>query len=380
MSNARLPSALALGLLWVLLCACPEQNVPEGPDAGAIDAAAPSPDGDGGCPGYTEDLTACAPAPTDYQPRQGVSGANGWPACISDDNAYHLVGSDTPSSASRSVSFDVMGVRLWNNSAEPTREDFLAARDEYSVAAGIASRVARRQDIHYAEVPGGDKFACQSAGVPEQYPERCAGPGRLKPIIDGAFEKGLARTEPRLQAARIEAALLWFFHLSLSSEVWTCSFNALGDCDSAMAYYSQMSERDAPQGLAKLVADLGPETHQRIFDAMLAVRCWRDADPALPMTNTGQYERAQAQLSKAALRGQALILRERIGRIGCLTGAAQAAQAEFVKVLGGLLDHDAGLLDAAKAAELKAYTASPTADPSAISAAQAAIDSIFACP
>ena len=51
-----------------------------------------------------------------------------------------------------------------------------------------------------------------------------------------------------------------------------------------------------------------------------------------------------------------------------------------MNVLGGLLDHAAGMLDAANAAKLKAYTDAPTSDAGAIAAAQAAIDALFACP
>jgi hypothetical protein len=351
------------------------------------DASQPPPE-DGGadalpCPRpFTEDVSACAPGSTDYQPRDGTPGANDWPACISDDDTYHLIGSTTPSSVARSQAFEAMAPKLWGNSSTPSPDDFLSARDDYSVAEGLASRVARRQDISYPEVPGGDKFACQSAGIPEQYPDRCAGPAKLKPIIDDAFQKGSAQDQPRVQAARIEAALLWFFHLSLRSEVWTCGFSNIKDCDSAIAYYTQVAPRDEPVGLARYVDALGPETHDRIYDALLAARCWRDVDPALPATTQYEYlyDRAQAQLDRASLRGQALVLRDRIGRIPCATADEQPALVEFVKVLGGLLDHGASLVAAAAAARLKAYTDAPTADAAAAAAAQDAIDEIFACP
>ena len=340
--------------------------------------------GDGGavCPAaqHTENVTACAAGAFDYQPRKMMPGSNGWPACISDDDSYHPIGMGTPAAVARSIAFGAMAPKLWNNPAPPTPADFLSARDDYSVSAGLASRVARRQDVHYPEVPGGDKFACQNAGVPEQYPDRCTGPARLKPIIDDAFVKGAAGTLPRVQAARIEAALLWFFYLSMTSEVWTCSFNALADCDSAIAYYDELAGRAAPKGLASTVQALGPETHHRVYDAFLAMRCWRHADPALPAVNTTLYDRALAQLSRAGVRAMGLILRRRIGLIGCASGEAQAAAMEFVKVIGALIDHEASLADATRAAQLKAYTSSPSADAGAISGAQAAIDAIFACP
>lgn len=331
---------------------------------------------------YTEDVSGCTPGATDYQPRKMIPGSNGWPKCISDDNTYHLIGTSTPSSTARSQAFVSMSTKLWKNATPPSKADFLSARDDYSVAEGLASRVARRQDISYAEVPGTDKFACQSAGVPEQYPDRCAGPAKLKPILDDAFQKGSDQTQPLVQAARIEAALIWFFHLSMSSEVWTCGFSSIKDCDSAIAYYTQVSARDKPAGYAEYVAALGPETHARIYDALLAARCWRDIDQAMPATDANKkyYDLAQAQLARAALRGVALILRDRMGQIPCTTGEKQQAHLEFVKIIGGLLDHGAAALDATKAAQLKSYTSSPTPAASAVAAAQASIDAIFACP
>ena len=39
-------------------------------------------------------------------------------------------------------------------------------------------------------------------------------------------------------------------------------------------------------GLSADIDALAPATHDRIFDAVLAMRCWRDLDPATPATNT----------------------------------------------------------------------------------------------
>ncbi|MBI5511807.1 MAG: hypothetical protein HY903_23880 [Deltaproteobacteria bacterium] len=335
-----------------------------------------------GAAAYQEDVSACLHAATDYEPRQLTADHNGWPACIADDDAWHLIGAGPPAAVSRSLAFEAMATKLWLNPCRPSPADFLSARDDYSTPEGLASRVARRQDISYPEVPGDDKFACGNQGIPEAYPDRCAGPAKLKPLIDAAFQRGSEAVEPLSQAARIEAALLWFFYLSMSSEIWTCGFNNINDCDSAAGYYTQITPRDAPAGLAVYVAAVGPETHQRIYDALLAARCWRDIDQAMPATPAfvGYYDRAQAQLAKAALRGVALILRQRVGEILCAGGEARAAHVAFVEVLGGLLDHAASGIAGGAAASLRVFTASPTADPSAVAAAQAAIDTIFTCP
>ncbi|MGC4122990.1 MAG: hypothetical protein QM765_52155 [Myxococcales bacterium] len=402
------PLALACAAAASLLCACPGPATSD-PDTGrptadastsasdasptasdastpaadastlATDAGAPAADA-GLCSPFSEDVTGCSKAPTDYQPRQGHLESNGWPACVSDDNTWHLIGTDVPAASARSAAYDQMAALLWDNPVTPTKADFLAARDAYSVDSGLASRVARRQDIHYDEVPGGDKFACQQAGVPAQYPDRCTGPATLKPLIDQAFEQGLAGSSPRLQAARIRAGLDWFLYLSLGSEIWTCSFNNLADCDSAAGYYSQLSARSEPKGIARSIAALGPETHERIHDALLAARCWRDADQAMPTTNTALYDLAQAQLHQAALRGMGLLLRDQISRIACSTGEERDVHAVYAKTLGTLLSHDAGLIDAAEAAKLKAYTNTPTSEPADVAAALASIDQIFECP
>jgi len=92
------------------------------------------------------------------------------------------------------------------------------------------------------------------------------------------------------------------------------------------------------------------------------------------------YNLAQGQLNKAALRGIALILRERIGKIPCAADETQQANIEFVKILGGLIDHGASIHDATTAAQLKIFTTNPTAEIAAVEAAQTAIDTIFACP
>jgi len=388
----RRTTTFSLALSAALLWACGAQPTPGG-DGGTDGGAGDSCSADAGlCAAarYTESLAACMPLSTDYRPRDNLPGANGWPACITDDNTFHLIGAGIPAAAARVSAFDAMAAKLWGNRCAPSPTDFLSARDDYSVAQGLGSRVARRQDVSYPEVPGADKFACAMAGVPDQYPDRCAGPAKLKPIIEGAFAQGIAGVEPRSQAARIEAALLWFMHLSMTSEVWTCSFVDLEDCDAAAAYYSGETTRASRQGYAGAVARLGPGTHDRIFDALLAQRCWRDVDMQLPTLPTAAdggvagrydlYQRSAAQLDVASLRGMALILRERIGQLTCSTGDELAAHTAFVKVLGGLMVHAAQLRDATKAARLAAFAAAPTGDAAAVATAQADLDAVFSCP
>jgi hypothetical protein len=331
-------------------------------------------------PAFTENVSQCLPAATDFQPRSSMPVTTSWPACITDDNQYHLIGAGTPASASRSSAFESMATRLWRNEAQITTNDFLLARDDYSVMNGIGSRVARRQDISYPEVPGSNKFACADAGVPAMYPDRCAGPAKIKPIVDDAFAKGLTGTHMRVQAARLEASLLFFFYLSTTSEVWTCGFDDIEDCDAAWGYFNGAQSRDKPIGLGSYLKGLGQATYDRSFDGILAERCWRSLDPAMPATDQTHYGLARDQLDKAELRGLALILRDRFGQLSCSTGEIRDAQLAFVGVLGNFLDRAARAIDPAKADLLKAQYSATNPAQVDVAKAQQQIDLLFPCP
>jgi hypothetical protein len=139
-------------------------------------------------PAFAEDTTQCTVSGTDFQPRSSMPVMGPWPKCKAGDNMLHPIGSGTPSAAARVQAFDAMALRLWRNEKPISAADVLQARNDYSVMEGLGSRVGRRQDIHYAELPGSAKLSCGEAGFPEKYPDRCAGPAKLKPIIDEAFQ------------------------------------------------------------------------------------------------------------------------------------------------------------------------------------------------
>ena len=68
---------------------------------------------------HAEDTSACAPLPTDYMPRDNSSAADSWPACISDDNAYHQI-QPSVSTIARVAAFEVIGDLLWKNNKVPS--------------------------------------------------------------------------------------------------------------------------------------------------------------------------------------------------------------------------------------------------------------------
>lgn len=332
------------------------------------------------CQVATGSPASCRCSNDDYAPRYNASKNDTWPSCVSDSGTYKLIGASLPAAASRSVAFASMAGKLWGKATTPAAADFTSARDDYSVMEGIGSRVARRQDVHYPELTGPDKFACSDLATAMANPDRCAGPAKLKPIIDDAFTQGLAGTKPLVQSARLEAALLWFFYLSINSEVWTCSFDDIEDCDAAWGYFNGSKDRAQPIGLGLYIKNLHQETYDRGFDSILAERCWRDLDQSMPALCNDFYKRAAAQVDAATTRGMALILRDRFTKLPMLSGEAQEAALTFINILGGLLDRAARAVDANTANTLKMQTSATSAASVNVAAAQSAIDSLFPCP
>ena len=56
---------------------------------------------------------------------------------------------------------------------------------------------------------------CREANDGALYPEYCVGPGPILTILTDAFALGAAGDLPQVQAARIEAGLLWFLYASV---------------------------------------------------------------------------------------------------------------------------------------------------------------------
>jgi hypothetical protein len=387
----RFHPALAACLLasGTLFAAC-ESETPSGQPDATDDGT--SEDGEGGADGDADssaeaDAEAdvadegdvpvpCEPLATDYQPRTGM---DDWPACISDDNAYHQIGASI-STVARIAAFEQIADLLWRRATPPGPADFTNARVSYTETNGLDSRVQRREDLHYPAVPTADG-ACTDAGVPALYPDRCVGPARILPILNQAFADGTAGTDPLVNAARIEAALLWFVYLSPYKEANTCT-DTPADCDSAWAYYTGGEDRTAGLGLAAYLRGLDPETHDRIWDGLLAVRCWKNLDNETGVsTDLATRDRAIAQLDHALIRGVALIVRDRLDDLrAATTDEERRADWEFVKILGGVLDREAEARDPATAEVLRVELG--RSDPAAvdIDAAQAAIDLLFPCP
>ncbi len=367
---SRVASALLAILVFTAAPGCEAEDLITTSTTGGTGGAT------GGCDADSNvaplDGVGCQPLADDYTPRDQASANDTWPACISDDGAYHPFDPNVSSNA-RTAAFEQIAVLLhFGEGVAPSPQAFLDARVVYSVDQGIESRVSRREDEHYPPAPK----ACRDLTPAElqSYPDRCVGQVKIQPILNQAFQEGSEGIDPVENAGRLEAALLWFFYVSSHKEATTCT-EVQADCDSSTGYYAGGQTREDAVGLGRYVKARSPEAHDRVWDGLLAVRCWRDLDnPAGIAADTALRDQAVAQLDRALLRGVALIVRQRLGRLECPAGW------ESVRILGGVLDREATLRDPANAAVLRAEVTKT--DPAAVDAeaAIAAIDAIFPCP
>lgn len=347
------------------------------------------------------DEASCEPLATDFQPRTDAAG-DMWPACIGDMVDYQQVEAKTPGSAARIVAYEEMAKLLWDNPNEPTAEDFTAARDQYVIAEGLESRLNRREDLHYPPIPeaewdpqvDGDK-QCTVAALAAKYADRCVGPNTMKPIIDQAFADGQSGTgDPRVNAAKIHATIEWFLYLSVYKETNTCATEKPADCDSAWAYYTGLAPISGGVGFSADVLAGSKNAHERIWDGLLAVRCWRDlakddmgAYPLLEMVTPelqDLFEVGWEQVDQALHRGYAVVVRDHAeAYLNSLCGAgdsyAPAAWA-YLQISLDALVREASERDAAKGKIIAdvAASASPTAQD--IADVIGAIDAVFPCP
>jgi hypothetical protein len=370
--------------------ACPADG-PEDPsgtgdgdgDTGDEEPCAPSED--------SVDESSCGPLGSDYV----GDDSDQFPACISDGGTYELI-ADPPGSIGRVGAFEQIADILWRD-GRPSSEDFIDARTIYEEDQGLGSRVSRREDLHYPPIPPEDpdwdpgvedSKQCTVSALVDKYPDRCAGPAKIEPIINQAFIDGAnGDGDANAHAARIEAAGMWFLYLSVYKEANTCFTGAAKDCDSSWAYYTGGHQVDGDViGLAGFLSEHAPYTHQRVFDGILGVRCVRDLYPEddyptwddLPAAAQDLFNDAWEQIDEALHRGLAVVLRQHL----LAQNSCEAANANwgFLQIAGPVLDREAADRGAAGAAELAAIWELAEPAPEDIDRAVELLDEIFDCP
>ena len=348
------------------------------------------------------DEASCKPLADDYQPRVNDSADDMWPACVADTLPYVQVDAKTPGSAARIDAYEAMAKLLWNADGAPSKADFTAARDQYLIPEGLASRLVRREDLHYPPVPmaewdpqvDGDK-QCTVPALAAKYTDRCVGPDHIQPIIDDAFAAGQkGEGDPRVHAATIHAALDWFLYLSVYKEAQTCTTENPADCDSAWAYYTGLEPMTSGKAFAREVLDASQTTHERIWDGIRAVRCWRDLNrddmdgyPFLDTVDDASkklFARGWEQLDQALHRGLAVVVRERTAaylQSACGAGDEYTPAAwAYLQIAGPALQREADERDAGQAKVLAALWASDAPTAQQLADGVAALDAIFPCP
>jgi hypothetical protein len=379
-------------LLALLLVGCPDdgEEMDTGSETEGVDTESGG-ETEGDCtPGdgmvAPLDTSACAPNADDYQPRTNASADDMWPECMNDDGTFHP--EDTPSAAGRTEAHDMIRTIFAGGTSTA---DFIAAREQYTLAEGLESRVIRREDVHYPNIPEDtqdptvdfDKQCTIAANV-AAYPDRCAGPAKIAPTIDDAFEAGINGTgDPAVAAAKIDAALVWFGYISIMKEAtFSCPPADLsGDCDSAWGYYNGGTQRSGGLGFAEDVTAASAEANDRVFDGLSAMRCWRyeyapeeDADVNDPL-----YIAGAAQLDQANNHAAAVVLRARlVEQLAC--GADAAANWAWIQVFGQAIIKPAQDANAGMASTWTALIANPAPTPEEIEAGIAALDAMFPCP
>jgi hypothetical protein len=333
------------------------------------------------------DESACTPDASDYTPTVNGSADDMWPACENDDGTFHPL--EQPSSAARIEAFEMMRTIF---AAGTAPEDFTAAREQYALAEGLESRLVRREDVHYPNIPEDeqdpavdfDKQCTIEANV-TNYPDRCAGPAKIAPIINQAFEDGqMGVGDPAVNAAKIDAAIEWFLYISVLKEsTFSCPFpDKGGDCDSGWAYYNGARGRTDAIGYGGDVIAVSALANERVFDGVSAMRCWRNQYPAEMEGDTSDplYTAGYAQLDRANNHAAAIVLRDRISQQVGACGSEADANWAWVQTFGQGLIKPARDTDAAQAATLEALLSNdaPTSDD--LEAGVAALDALFPCP
>lgn len=324
-----------------------------------------------GLQGTCAQINMCQPKATDYSPGQDDQ----WESCVSDGGTYEPIQMSI-SSIGRVEGYEQIAALLWEK-ASPSTADFVQAREIYAAGEGLDSRVQRREDEHYPAPAGGAK--CSEEGIPATAPDRCVGPAKILPILTEAFNKGIDGESPEVNAAKVDAALLWFLYVSSHKEATTCT-NVAKDCDSAYAYYTGGIARSGGIGLAGQVLKRSPKAHDRVWDGILAVRCWRDLDDADTATNLDLRDRAISQLDEALLYGLSRVIAARVATMQLHEGAQLEADWAWLKILGPVLDRDATARDSAVAQTLRTQFGKATVAEFDAEATLGALDALYPCP
>ncbi|MEM9072513.1 MAG: hypothetical protein AAGE52_28660 [Myxococcota bacterium] len=347
------------------------------PDSGTTDAGTDSAtdmDADVSCtprdPSSIPNPGSCTAEASDY----AVCVDDTWPECVSDTGEYSRIEMSI-STIARVRAFEDIAELIFDPESDASSDDFLMARELYQEEEGLDSRVVRRFDPHFTVPDGTD---CTLTDTPGMFPDYCVGPSTLQPVLLDAFAEGIAGNSPRVQAGRIEGALIWFLYASVYKESVTCETKAK-DCDSTYAYYTGGEEARGGIGLSRYVREVNEYAHDRAWDGVFAVRCWRDLDSGDVAEDLARAQTARTQLDRAVLVGYAGFIAARLRATAAATGDAQAYHWAFVQNAAPALDRSYQDLDSTEAAALATALEGAPGD-SDLGALADALEATYGCP
>jgi hypothetical protein len=375
--------------LALLICGCPSDD--DGNDTNNDSGSEEGGSETGACEPMTVNVPApnegaCGPLATDYP------GSPDYPDCGPDDGMWEVILEDPPGSQARVEAYETM-MMLLRGGSTPDANAFIQARMQYSLEEGLESRISRREDLHAPEIDQADQVAgvdfdkqCTIATNVTKYPDRCVGPAKIAPIINDAFDQGMAGTgDPNVHAARIDAAVLWFLWVSTYKESSSC-VRLPEDCDAHHGYYDGNNPRTSPKGLGEEINDISPVAHGAVEDGMFGIDCWRDLqrDAILWEDYTPEEQQrfltAHEQLDNALHYAWARLVRDRLEQHPMACGSEADASWAFIQIAGPVLDTEASVRDGAMAGTLSALWDNSAPTVTDIEGAIAAIDAIFPCP
>ena len=256
--------------------------------------------------------------------------------CVRDGDAY------TPfegsiSTTPRVEAFETIADQLWRASDAPDSAAFDNALETYLAQEGLQSRVSRREDERQAPVTrDGEPVKCGDLADEDLDPARCVGPAQIGPLLNDAFEQGGAGIDPAINAARVEAGLLWFFYISSYKEAVTCA-EKRRDCDSSWAYYNGARPPGAGIGLSSYVREAALPLDEAVGDAHTALSCWRTTDAALVAENGALHADALARLEASLDDGFAAVIKARAEAARTAAVVSPGADWTFVEITGRAL-------------------------------------------
>lgn len=299
-------------------------------------------------------LNACMKQEKDYTQNPNTRDMTLWGVSCSADTSSNFSSVSSESPADVIAQMDALErIRTVLENASVSKQRFIEAENEYKEPNGIQTALARVADYHDTQYPLGKADTCLIKPITNECASVCVGTTQIEPIIQEAFAQAKSGNNLYVQAARLDAALLWFNYVSIYASMYLGRENPQG-IDSARAYYAGgQTPSGAGIGISKYFKQLKPltlsqgqTTDEKVWDGLRALRCWREklgdstpvVNPIDDSENDTRWKAARDQTDRALLAGIAAIVQMRLTNlINEKEAEVKSAHWAFVQTLGRFL-------------------------------------------